>query len=168
MEYNARFFGTICAMEFTLEGVERFIVRAKQHTYIGNGPKLLPYRLGSSDLQFGEGDWTYHDSYFGESDFIGQEIVYWRKNPVWGMNYFGVILQYEKITAVAVGRMLRESLSLMYGEGRFLGGFEHLSGALTYMDHNEGNVQRLRGREQILLAGEVVYELVYHGGLLRF
>ncbi len=72
-----------------LDTLEAFIVRAKAATYVGGAASLLPYRLGSKDLQFAEGDWAYHDSYLGESDFIGQEIVYYRRVSVWGMNYFG-------------------------------------------------------------------------------
>ncbi|HLI90766.1 MAG TPA: DUF5680 domain-containing protein, partial [Ktedonobacteraceae bacterium] len=75
-----------------------------------------PYRLGSKDLQFSEHDWAYHDSYPGESDFIGQEIVYYRVKPVWGMNYFGVILQPDKITSAQAGEMVRKSPSRMHQE----------------------------------------------------
>ena len=42
-----------------------FIIRAKAATYVGSGQKLLPYRLGSHDLQFFDGDWAYHDSLSG-------------------------------------------------------------------------------------------------------
>ena len=94
-----------------LEVLEQFIVRAKQATYVGGGKKLLPYRLGSKDLQFAEGDWIYHDSYLGESNFIGQEIVYYRLQPVWGMNYFGRILRLDRITSPQAGEMIMKSLS---------------------------------------------------------
>ncbi|MGQ9622925.1 MAG: hypothetical protein ACUVTO_05725 [Candidatus Caldatribacteriaceae bacterium] len=50
-----------------LKELHSFIVRAKQSTYAGGGPQLLPYRLGSHDLQFREGEWSYHDSYLGEA-----------------------------------------------------------------------------------------------------
>lgn len=48
-----------------------FIVRAKQATYVGNGEKLLSYRLGSVDLQYQEESLIYHDSYFGTRNFLG-------------------------------------------------------------------------------------------------
>lgn len=153
--------------EFPLAALETFIVCAKQRTYAGDGPKLLPYRLGSRDLQYAEGDWAYHDSYFGERDFIGQEIVYFQGQPVWGMNYFGMILHPDKITAAQAGAMLKKSFSRLYLEGRFLGAFAHQEGALRYVDQNEGDVRAFRGKEQISRDGEVVYELVYHGGLLH-
>ena len=75
-----------------LDQLHTFIIRAKQATYVGSGRKLLPYRLGSHDLQFIEGDWAYHDSYLGENDFIGEEAVYHKQKVVWAMNYFGRIL----------------------------------------------------------------------------
>ncbi len=150
-----------------LEVLEQFIVRAKRATYVGGGKKLLPYRLGSKDLQFAEGDWVYHDSYLGESNFIGQEIVYYRLQPVWGMNYFGRILRPDRITSPQAGEMIMKSLSRMYAEDRFLGSFEHTEGDLKYVDNNDGDVRSFRGREWISRSDELVYELDYHGGLLR-
>lgn len=38
-----------------LDDLYTFIVRAKLTTYVGNGLKLLPYRLGSHDLQYADG-----------------------------------------------------------------------------------------------------------------
>ncbi len=153
--------------DLPLIALEAFIVRAKQHTYVGDGQKLLPYRLGSKDLQYAEGDWAYHDSYLGESDFIGQEIVYYQGKPVWGMNYFGMILRPDEITSAQAGEMIKRSLTRLYLEGRFLGAFAHQEGALRYVDQNEGDVRAFRGKEQISKDDEIVYELVYHGGLLR-
>jgi hypothetical protein len=151
----------------SLNELHAFIVRAKQVTYVGGGQRLLPYRLGSHDLQFIEDDWAYHDSYLGESDFIGQEAVYYRQKVVWAMNYFGRILGAARITSAQAGEMIKTSLSKMYAEGRFLGGFEYADGELTYVDTNEGDVQFFTGREWISHNSEIVYELVYHGGLIK-
>lgn len=153
--------------DLPLAALETFIVHAKQHTYAGDGQESLPYRSGSRDLQYAEGDWAYHDSYFGECDFIGQEIVYFQGQPVWGMNYFGMILHPDKITAAQAGAMLKQSLSRLYLEGRFLGAFAHQAGALNYVDQNEGDARAFRGKEQISRDDQIVYELVYHGGLLH-
>jgi hypothetical protein len=150
-----------------LNALHEFILRAKQATYVGSGQKLLPYRLGSHDLQFFDGDWAYHDSYLGENDFIGEEAVYYRGKVVWAMNYFGHILEPDKITSAQAGAMIKSSLTRLYAEGRFLGRFEHTEGDLTYVDTNEGSVQFFTGREWISRAGEVVYELVYHGGIVK-
>ena len=152
---------------YTLQDLNRFIVTAKSATYVGSGQKLLPYRLGSHDLQFFEGEWAYHDSYLGENDFIGEEAVYYQHKIAWAMNYFGRILDRDRITSAKAGEIIKESLTLMYGEGRFLGGFEYQSGEYTYTDTNQGDVTFFSGKEWISRRGVTVYELVYHGGLVR-
>jgi hypothetical protein len=144
-----------------------FILLAKQASYVGGGNKLLPYRLGSHDLQFFKDDWAYHDCYLGESDFIGEEIVYHRGKVVWGMNYFGRILQPEKITSAQAGAIIQQSLSKMYQSGRFLGGFQYTVGEFSYTDTNEGDPLYFTGREWIDLKGEMVYQLLYHGGMVN-
>jgi Domain of unknown function (DUF5680) len=144
-----------------------FILLAKQASYVGGGNKLLPYRLGSHDLQFFKDDWAYHDCYLGESDFIGEEIVYYRGKVVWGMNYFGRILQPEKITSAQAGAIIQQSLSKMYQSGRFLGGFQYTVGEFSYTDTNEGDPLYFTGREWIDLKDEMVYQLLYHGGMVN-
>ena len=150
-----------------LAAMEEFIVRAKAATYQGDGFTLLPYRLDSHDFQFLDGDWAYHDSYVGLTDFSGQEVVYFRRRAIWAMSYYGRILLPEVITGVEAGRVIRSSLSALYHEGRFLGGFRHFSEPYLYLDTNSGDVTWFQGRESIEAAGKVAYELVYHGGLIH-
>lgn len=150
-----------------LDALHAFIVRAKAATYVGSGRHLLPYRLGSQDLQFMDGDWAYHDSYVGNSDFMGEEIVYYQQQVVWGMNYFGYILHPDQITAAQAGRVIKASLTRLYQEGTFLGGFEYAVDQYRYVDTNEGDFQLFHGKEWIERDGQVVYELLYHGGLIK-
>ena len=144
-----------------------FILLSKQATYVGGGNKLLPYRLGSHDLQFLKDDWAYHDCYLGDSDFIGEEIVYYCSKVVWGMNYYGRIICPEKITSAQAGAIIQQSLSKMYQTGRFLGGFQHSVGEFVYTDTNDGDPLFFTGREWIEFEGEIVYQLIYHGGLIN-
>ena len=150
-----------------LNALNAFIVRAKAATYVGDGEHVQPCRAGSHDLRFSEGGWAYHDSYFGGSDFIGEEVVYLEGRPVWAMNYYGRILRADLITAAQAGQMIKASLSRMYREGRFLGGFEHMEGDLAYVDASEGTVETFHGREQIHRGSEIAYALEYHGGLIK-
>jgi hypothetical protein len=149
-----------------LKNLNRFIVRAKSVTYVGNGQPAPSCRPGSHDLKFTEGDWSYLDSYFGGRDFIGEEVVFSLGKPVWAMNYYGRILRPDLITPTQAGQVIKASLSRMYSEGRFLGGFTHQHEGFTYHDRNEGEVHSFRGREWISRDDETEYELVYHGGLL--
>lgn len=150
-----------------LQVLNAFIVRAKAATYVGDGQPAPACRTGSHDLRFSEGPWAYHDSYFGGSDFIGEEVVYYEEQPVWAMNYYGRILRADLITAAQAGQMIKASLSRMYTEGRFLGGFTHVEGDLTYVDSSEGTADCFRGHELIRRGEETAYELDYHGGLIK-
>ncbi len=102
--------------------LQSFIVRAKAATYVGGGTKIKSCRPASHDLQFMDGDWAYLDSYFGGTDFVGQETVWYVGNPVWAMNYNGYILRPELISPSQAGQIIKASLSHMYTENRFLGG----------------------------------------------
>lgn len=149
-----------------LKNLNTFIVRAKSATYVGGGEHAVSCRPGSHDLKFTDGDWYYLDSYFGGRDFIGQEVVYSAGKPVWAMNYYGHILQPDLILPSQAGQVIKASLSVLYTEGRFLGGFKNQHEEFTYIDTNEGNVASFRGREFICRGSETVYELFYHGGLI--
>ncbi len=150
-----------------LNALHPFILRAKSASYVGSGQHLLPYRQGSQDLQFLDGEWAYHDSYVGNSDFMGVEIVYYQRQVVWGMNYFGYILQPDRITSAQAGYVIKVSLTQLYQSGRFLGGFEHTVDEYRYVDTSEGDVQLFHGKEWIERDGQIVYELLYHGGLIK-
>jgi hypothetical protein len=153
--------------DFSLEQLNVFIVQAKASTYVGRGARSLSYRPGSHDLQFHQGAFAYLDSYFGGTDFIGQEVVYYEGKPVWVMNYYGRVLEPSLITAAETGQIIQESLSKMYQEGRFLGGFEYATRDDIYVDTNEGDIASFTGRESITRENVKVYELVYHGGLVK-
>lgn len=153
--------------DFTLEQLEAFIVKAKAATYVGGGEKSPSCRPASHDLQFQDGDFAYLDSYFGGTDFIGEEVVYFKGEPVWAMNYYGRILKPDMIGATEAGSIIQRSLSEMYKEGRFLGGFEYDTGDGIYTDTSEGDVASFTGREWITSADVIVYVLVYHGELIK-
>lgn len=100
------------------------IVRAKAACYVGGGVKTEPSRPGSHDLTWSDGDWEYRDSYFGGTNFIGQEVLWFRRTPYWAMNYYGFICRPNLIDGERAGATITKALSTMYRSGRFLGGFE--------------------------------------------
>lgn len=153
--------------ELSLQALHDFIVKAKTATYVGDGKPAASCRPNSHDLAFSDGEFSYLDSYFGGWDFIGEEVVYYKGEAVWAMNYYGRVIQPEKITAAEAGQTIKASLSQMYMEGRFLGGFDYTHGDFHYTDTSEGEFTSFTGKEWITLDGEVVYELVYHGGLIK-
>lgn len=150
-----------------LQDLHNFIVRAKTATYVGDGEKAASSRPQSHDLTYTEGAFSYLDSYFGGWDFIGEEVVYFEGEPVWAMNYYGKVTNREKITATMAGQTIKASLSRMYQEGRFLGGFFYTHKDCEYTDTSNGEFTSFTGKEWITRDGEIVYELVYHGGLIE-
>jgi hypothetical protein len=153
-----------------LENIDQlndFIVRAKAATYIGSSAESESCRPGSHDLAFHEGAFQYLDSYFGGADFIGEEVVYFEGKPAWAMNYYGRILEPERISPEEVGKLLKKSLSQLYQENRFLGGYKYVDGRDAYFDTNEGNLHTFTGKEWIERDGIRVYELIYNGGLIK-
>jgi hypothetical protein len=149
------------------DGLARFVVAAKAATYVGGGEHATSSRPQSHDLRFVQDEWEYLDSYFGGTDFLGQEVVHRRGEPVWAMNYYGRILADERLDAATAGAVIKHSLSELYLEGRFLGGFETAVDGFRYVDTNSGDVSSFEGREWIEQDGVHLYELVYHGGLVR-
>jgi hypothetical protein len=105
-----------------LGDLETFVVRAKSATYVGSGLRAESSRLSSHDLTFESDEWLYRDSYFGGTDFLGQETVWFQEKPVWAENYYGYILRPDLIDAEKAGRTIKAALSAMYQEERFLGG----------------------------------------------
>ena len=147
--------------------LNEIVVKAKAATYVGGGAKVGASRPGSHDLAWAEGGWRYLDSYFGGTDFIGQEVVWRRDEPVWAMNYYGYITLPELIDAQRAGETIKAALSAMYATGRFLGGFEWNGPHGTYLDRSTGDVSHFHGRETIMVDGQQAYALDYCGGLVR-
>jgi hypothetical protein len=150
-----------------LDKLHLFIVKAKANTYAGSGVPSLSSRPHSHDLQFHEADFSYMDSYFGGTDFLGQEVVYYKNEPIWAMNYYGRILEPELINSTEAGKIIKESLTELYKQKRFLGGFEHTTALGIYTDTNEGAVTSFTGKEWITRATTKAYELLYQGGLIK-
>jgi hypothetical protein len=150
-----------------LRALDAFILSAKSATYVGSGNRAESSRLGSHDLVFTEGPFTYRDSYFGGTDFIGQEVV-WRDDvPVWAMSYYGYILRPDRIDAARAGATIRGALQAMYREGRFLGGFDWSGPHGAYRDRSTGDVSHFQGRECIVVDAVEAYALDYFGGLIQ-
>jgi hypothetical protein len=63
-----------------------FIVAAKRATYVAGGARAEPSRPGAHDLTFADGPFSYRDSYFGGTGFLGQEVVWRSGEPVWAMS----------------------------------------------------------------------------------
>jgi hypothetical protein len=149
-----------------MDGLKNFILEAKSATYVGGAVPESACRTASHDIGYRDDTWSYLDSYFGGTDFLGQEVVWKNNAPVWAMNYYGRILDPQLIDATIAGAVIRESLSTLYKLGRFLGAFDYGFGQYRYVDNSNDDVESFVGIEQIFVKDKEVYRLNYHGGLV--
>lgn len=151
-----------------LNGLTDFIVEAKANAYVGGGMARAPSRPGSRDIGYERDRWRYLDSYFGGTDFAGQETVWQEEEPRWAMNYFGRIIRPDLIDGEKAGLVIKAALRAMYQEKRhFLGGMEFRHAHGYYIDSSRGDTGHFSGHEVIFVDGEEAYELDYRGGLIR-
>jgi hypothetical protein len=144
-----------------------FLIRAKKATYVAGGAKDPSSRPGSHDLSFRDSDWTYRDSYFGATDFLGQETVWLKDEPVWSMIYCGTILRPDLIDGNRAAQTLRAALSTETSEGRLLDNFEWSGPHGHFSISSEGTIEHFKGRETITVDGTLAYALDYMGGLIK-
>lgn len=83
------------------------------------------------------------------------------------MNYYGKILRADLYDGARAGRVIQESLGKLYRTGHFLGASVNETSDGKYFDSNEGDVSSFLGYEWIELNGEKVYDLHYHGGVIK-
>lgn len=134
-----------------------FLKEANLNTYANEWvQKAVSLRPGSSDYHFEKGDLTYHDTYFGATKFIGEEIVYKNGKRAWGMSYYSFTLNSE-ISECLFDAILRPAL--MSGSGDNIpvrGPKEFINSEWRYTFNATGNLSNFTVLEEISKNGEVV------------
>lgn len=151
-----------------MEDLKRFLIEAKKNTYANaKAKKVASSRPGSKDYEYTDGTYIYHDTYFGKTFFIGEEVVYkvGEEKPIWGMNYYGITLD-EDLADEAVAEGLRPALMLV-GEDDTIpvrGPKSFKNGNYSYSFEAEGDLSSFSGLELIYKAGKKICELKCFGG----
>ena len=152
-------------MKISNKELTDFLNAANKATYANkDATKSASLRPSSEDYHFEQEDLTYHDTYFGARDFLGEEIVYKKKAPVWGMNYYDYLLD-SNVSAKDTYAILRAALIQEYNDILPVRGpQEHVEGASKYENEVEGALNRFSGEEKIHLEGKLIYRGWHHGG----
>lgn len=150
-----------------MKKLDEFLIEAKKNTYAnGNVKKVESSRVNSYDYEYTDGVMTYHDTYFGGVNFIGEEVVYDHYNtPIWAMNYYG-ITHNKELSEEAIDNALRPAL-MKVGEDDILplrGPKEFTNGEFKYVFNVNGNLDFFEGEETIYKNDEKIYSLKCHGG----
>ena len=156
--------------EQELIDLHNFLIEAKKETYANeNVEKVKSTRRGSHDYEYTKDNWTYHDTYFGGTDFQEQEVVYRQADtPIWGMIYYGKTLD-ESLSEEAMDKALRPAL-MQVGQDDVIpvrGPKEFENQGYQYTFKVTGDLTSFEGEETIEKEGNKVYTLKCHGGIIR-
>lgn len=150
--------------------IRDFLIEAKKSTYAnGTAEKIESSRLGSKDYEYKKGNMLYHDTYFGGTNFIGEEVVYIDNKIYWAMNYYGVTLD-ENLGEEAMDNALRPALMQVGISENIIpvrGPREYKNGDFKYTFEVSGDLTNFSGIETIYKNDKKVYELKCNGGLIK-
>jgi hypothetical protein len=148
-----------------------FLVVAKQHTYAARGDEdgVVPLLPGAQQFEYHDGPFLYRDIFVGMGFFAGLETVYHTEQPIWTMSYAGGVWPTNVLTEEipAIYSFLHEALRLVEASQPFRGPGTYQQSTYLYWNESQGNLTRFTGREAIYHGSLLVYELRYHGGLVR-
>jgi len=142
--------------------LNQFIVEAKRNTYAQKKGKVQSSREGSTDYFYSRGQYSYLDSFVGNSLFSGEEIVYKDHQLIWSMNYYGRVIGEH-----FDGDFLKEALLYVSAKYPFRGPESYRKGHYCYHNSIYGNIEFFGGKEEIFYQDIKIYECVYHGGILK-
>lgn len=154
---------------------EIFLINAKKKTYANSKiEKVTSSRIGSNDYHYTElidgNKYSYHDTYFGGTKFMGEEVVYCNSNkPIWGMNYYGVTFD-DTLGEEAMDNALRPAL-MRVGEDKNViptrGPSKFENNGYIYTFKTSGTIENFNGIEQVHKADKLIYELHCFGGIIK-
>lgn len=151
-----------------MEKLNDFLIEAKKATYANaKAEKIAATRRGSNDYEYGSKGMIYHDTYFGGTKFMGEEVVYreGEDKPFWGMNYYGVTIK-PALSEEAIDKALRPALMRVGEDGSLpvRGPKYFANDGYEYSFEAEGDLGSFRGIEEIWKGGELIYKLYCTGG----
>ncbi len=158
--------------QIPLSRLAGFLVDAKRRTYAGlddDATISAPLLPGSKQLEYHAGDLGYRDIYFGMRFFVGQETAQAGPHVIWSMSYAGGVSSgvRDRDEFLAIYAFLRKALLAIREDAPFRGPEKLEDGNFRYANAWQGDIAEFHGEEQVFRAGEKVYGLRYHGGLIR-
>lgn len=144
------------------EELIQFICEAKQHTYATGENKAVSSRPDAHDFRYEKDDLKYIDTCLGQDQIVGEEAIWQKDKPIWGMNYTGRVVGEGYDVSFLMEALRRVKEDLPYRGPRFLE-----LGEYTYKCRVEGEFDWFVGCEKILYKGVKVYEAMFQGGIIK-
>jgi hypothetical protein len=142
-----------------------FLVKAKTNCYgsINDIQKtILPD--GGTELNYKENLLSYRDRYYGGEPYIGEEVVLYKDEVIWAMNFRGKVVNVDALPVEKVYSFIREAIKMMSPDNPYRGPSHYQSDLLHYYSEVTGTLEHFNGKEKIILKDELIYEGFYHGG----
>src|SRR5262245_50959062 len=117
----------------------------------------------STTIVIEQGDWRFHDNYFGGEPYGGREVVFLRGRPVWMAVYYG---QVDGANVDAVYSFLQRTLREAPAEFPIRGPERFAEGRLSYQNDYQGGVASVSGEETIREDARLIYTGRYVGGMV--
>lgn len=117
---------------------------------------------GYENFPSSNGSYTYHDTYVGGEQFVGEEAIWYEGKSQYAMNYAGRVLD-QKFS----GDFLKEALRQADKKMPFRGPEYYQSGQYIYKCNVVGDFCWFQGYEEIYCDNEKVYECYFHGGVTK-
>ena len=111
----------------------------------------------------------YHDTYFGGTNFIGEEVVYIDNQTYWAINYYGTTLD-ETLGEEVMDKALRPALMKVGEDVNVIpvrGPKEFINGEYKYTFEIRGDINCFNGIESVYKNDVKIYELRCTGGLIK-
>jgi hypothetical protein len=144
----------------------KFLCNAKKYAYSSGKAYSQSKIAETKEFIFEDKKLKYMDIYSGSVFFIGQEKVVDNNIPIWGMAYYGGILD-DSYSTIEVYNFLRSALKDMPEDLPLRGKELFSNNGFTYKNATEGDMGHYIGYENIEHGGDTVYELHYSGGYIR-
>lgn len=147
------------------DNLKQFIFHASRATYASGDESIKAKQPdGSTTIEFVEGDFKFHDNYFGGEPYGGREVVFYQGKAAWMMVYYGFV--HTEVGNAEVYGVLMEALRNTTAETPYRGPAVFERENWRYENEIEGGVGNFHGTEKIYRDGECVYEASYIGGFV--
>jgi len=159
-------------MNYTVEQLNEFLGKASVETYAGDGIETKTQRPGFTELEYNAGDFAYRDSYTGFLTSAGQEVIWYKGEPIWTQQYSGGMepkYQNDEAFAHETFSFLKKALSQGKKKATFQprGSREFKDGNWEYYCDWTGDITNFEGKEKIVHKNEPVFYHIFSGGILK-
>lgn len=152
-------------MEIDTEKLKNFIFDASRATYASGDESMKEKQEdGSTTIKYENGEYRFHDNYFGGEPYGGREVVFLNDKAIWMMVYYGLV--HEGVAAKEIYTFLMKSLSNAPSEMPYRGPELFEDGDFKYENVLSGTIENFSGTEKIFKNDACVYEASYIGGVV--